>query len=78
MNWKALTPSLELLHNEQLIVNHRSELIRPLFHIIEKSLSQNEEFEQKTYIQQLCTTALFNVYTRLKSGLTIQTKPIDH
>lgn len=78
VNWKALIPSLELLHNEQLIVNHRSELIRPLFHIIEKSLNQTEEFEQKTYIQQLCTTALLNVYTKLKSGLTIKEKSIDY
>lgn len=78
VNWKALIPSLELLHNEQLIVNHRSELIRPLFHIIEKSLNQNEEFEQKTYIQQLCTTALFNVYTKLKSGLIIPENSLNH
>ena len=70
VNWKTLVPSLELLHNEQLLVNHRSELIRPLFQIMEKSLNQTEDFEQKTYIQQLCTTALLNVYAKLKSGST--------
>lgn len=74
INWKSLLPSLELLHNEQLILNHRQELIRPLFHILEKSLNQTEEFEQKTYIHQLCTTALLNVYTKLKSGIYIMKK----
>ncbi len=74
INWKSLLPSLELLHNEQLILNHRQELIRPLFHILEKSLNQTEEFEQKTYIHQLCTTALLNVYTKLKSGIYITKK----
>ena len=68
INWKGLLPSLEILHNDQLILNHRQELIRPLFQILEKSLNQTEEFEQKTYIHQLCTTALLNVYTKLKSG----------
>jgi hypothetical protein len=73
-NWKELLPSLELLHNDQLILNHRQELIRPLFQMLEKSLNQIEEFEQKTYIHQLCTTALLNVYTKLKPGFYILKK----
>ncbi|CAF0784428.1 unnamed protein product [Adineta steineri] len=66
INWKNLLPSLELLHNDQLLINHRHELIRPLFLILEKSLNQTIDFEQKTYIDQLCTTALLNLYTQLK------------
>lgn len=66
INWKSLLPSLELLHNDQLLINHRHELIRPLFLILEKSLNQTPDFEQKTYIHQLCTTALLNLYTHLK------------
>ncbi|CAF4430074.1 unnamed protein product, partial [Adineta steineri] len=49
-----------------LLINHRHELIRPLFLILEKSLNQTIDFEQKTYIDQLCTTALLNLYTQLK------------
>ena len=36
--------------------------------MLEKSFNQTEQFEQKTYIHQLCTTALLNVYTKLKTG----------
>ena len=68
INWKKLLPSLELLHNDQLKIDNRQELIRPIFHILEKSLNQTEDFEQKTYIHQLCTTALINIYTQLKPG----------
>ena len=68
INWKQLLPSLELLHNEQLIIVKRQELIRPLFQILEKSLNQAAESDQKTYIHQLCTTALLNIYTQSKSG----------
>ncbi|CAF3430204.1 unnamed protein product [Rotaria sp. Silwood1] len=67
INWKNLIPSLEILHNDQLLINNRHELIRPLFLMLEKSLNQTNEFEQKTYIHQLCTTALLNLYTQLKS-----------
>jgi hypothetical protein len=68
INWKSLLPSLELLHNEQLSISNRHELIRPIFLILEKSLNQPNEFEHKTYIHQLCSTALFNLYTKLKPG----------
>lgn len=68
INWKSLLPSLELLHDDQLIIEQRQELIRPLFLILEKSLNQTTDFEQKTYIHQLCTTALLNLYTQLKAG----------
>lgn len=68
IQWKSLLPSLELLHNEQLKINRQSELIRSLFQILEKSVQQGEEFKEKVYIEQLCTTALLNLYNRLKSG----------
>ncbi|CAF2088985.1 unnamed protein product [Rotaria magnacalcarata] len=67
ISWKSLIASLELLHNDQLLITNRHELIRPLFVMLEKSLNQTEEFEQKTYIHQLCSTALLNLYTQLKS-----------
>ncbi|CAF1260717.1 unnamed protein product [Adineta ricciae] len=67
INWKSLLPSLELLHDDQLIIEQRQDLIRPLFLILEKSLNQTTDFEQKTYIHQLCTTALLNLYTQLKA-----------
>lgn len=76
INWRKLLPSLELLHNDQLKINQRQELIRPLFRILEKSLNQTDEFEQKTYIQQLCTTALLNLYTQLKPGFYSNKKKI--
>ncbi|CAF2622107.1 unnamed protein product [Rotaria sp. Silwood2] len=66
INWKNLIPSLEILHNDQLLINNRHELIRPIFRMLEKSLNETNEFEQKTYIHQLCTTALLNLYTQLK------------
>ena len=69
INWKQVLPSLELFHHDRLIINHQEDLIRPLFSILEKSLAQeNEEFEQKTYVQQLAITALLNLYTQLKPG----------
>lgn len=64
-----MIPSLEILHNDQLIINNRHELIGRIFYMLEKSLNQTEEVEQKTYIHQLCTTALLNLYTQLKPGL---------
>ncbi len=72
IHWKKFLPSLELLHNDQLIIHHRHELIRPIFLILEKSFNQTTEFEQKTYIHQLCTTALLNLYTQLKPGFIEQ------
>ena len=71
INWKNLLPSLEFLHNDQLLIDYRHELIHSLFLIIEKSLNEKNEFEQKTYIHQLCVTVLLNVYTQLKSGLIL-------
>jgi hypothetical protein len=69
INWKEILPSLELFHHEQLDVKNKIELIRPLFSMLEKSLSDsNGEFEEKTYFHQLAITALLNIYGQLKSG----------
>lgn len=68
IQWKSLLPSLELLHNDQLKINRQSELIRSLFQILEKSVQQANQFEEKIYIEQLCTTALLNLYNQFKSG----------
>ena len=77
INWKQILPSLELFHHDRLAVDHQADLIRPLFSILEKSLAQeNDEFEQKTYVQQLAITALLNLYTQLKPGFSSST--FDH
>ena len=70
---KAATQSninWEQLHKDQLWIAHRHELTRLLFLIREKSFNLIGEFEQTTYVHQLCTTALFNLYTALKTGWT--------
>ncbi|CAF0748543.1 unnamed protein product [Didymodactylos carnosus] len=65
INWKKLIPSLELLHIDNFHVQNRHELIRPLFTILEKSINEDNS-EQNTYIRQLCTTGLLDVYNRLQ------------
>ena len=69
IDWKSVRPSLEFLHKDQLLIDQSHELIRPMFVLFEKSLNQPDEIDNEHgYIQQLCITALINIYSTIKSG----------
>lgn len=69
IDWKSVRPSLEFLHKDQLLIDQAHELIRPMFVLFEKSLNQPDEIDNEhSYIQQLCITALTNIYSTIKSG----------
>lgn len=68
-DWKIVQPSLEFLHKDSLSIERSEDLIRPIFNFLEKTFSETND--EQSYIQQLCVTALTNVYNNLTPGFSL-------